>query len=124
MGAAGRTTRSLVHAALATGAVVAALAWGIHAVQRGIEEFDEGAVPPSPEVVFANFRRLADALRGAEATVGVEDGDEPSADVSTENLAIIERLVARPDLYKEVLARARAHDAYRFDMLDAILRKI
>lgn len=100
---------------------MAALAWGIHALRRGTEEFQEGAVPPSPESVFANFRQLADALRGAEAEVGDEDA---SADVSTENLAVIERLVARPDLYKEVLARARAHDAYRFDMLDAILRKI
>jgi hypothetical protein len=58
---------------------------------------------------------------GTEATVGVEDGDEPQCR-RIDREPRHHRTSGLPDLAQEVLARARARRV-RFDMLDAILRK-
>lgn len=87
---------------------------------------DERPVAPSAREVFANFRKLGDLLRGVGPSAGGDEDavtdEEATADVSTESLEIIDRLLARPAVYLEVLERSRAADAYRFEKLAAIAR--
>lgn len=87
---------------------------------------DERPVAPAAREVFANFRKLGDLLRGVGPSAGGDEDavkdEEATADVSTESLEIIDRLLARPAVYLEVLERSRAADAYRFEKLAAIAR--